>query len=656
MREFFEFQPRPEVFTAIVESFDKRVASRTKMPSSQQDKTCNHITALPATSGLGKSTILAHLAESPEYESYLSRRQRHAHESVRVSAERPVVSVLSFNSSMGYSRTEGNTLGLRIVYGALRHLSPNFLSWTEFLSHFAHHQSMSGLQAVQLLREVFGADRLLLLGIDELAKASVISNDALNHTVQEIMFELGRILNEDGRTDVLVTALSPMYAHSLITGSNRPIHYIPLPLLSHGELHRQFHSKVSEKIAEITALVQDKFQKNLLSSIDALTSGHPRMLEFLVTFMESNSGMKDIVKNTVGVPVTTLELLRGIALDARVTPLVCSFASEPTNSEERELILSVEPRNAKDDVLLRSMLEEGRCFIHDQVGSASSLLFRVTNTLSVFFRMLNTIDKTSEQELGPLSRAAKSLFATTKKYNKKVRGQLISMLPQISDVWECCRGMALVSTVHSILSKSDVVLASRVFGLKDCSKLHIPLWLQNDLQVQVVDSTARMGWVNNTLFLAPKCTSGFDILLCAKGVNGEKQYIYEESKIELSHVQDTIERVVARKLLLVVEHHLHICEVDKGAKLSKKQAVLQNVCFVLSVYGCEGPLKQATVLIHLEEARSNIASEPFVDIARYVVEKLWDRVAFLGTGEMELCMPPIVMPVARLVQTVGETV
>ena len=60
----------------------------------------------------------------------------------------------------------------------------------------------------------------MLIIVDELSKAGKYDATAIK--------ELGEILSNDDRTDILVSSLSPVYIDTLLTGSQRRISHIPL--------------------------------------------------------------------------------------------------------------------------------------------------------------------------------------------------------------------------------------------------------------------------------------------------------------------------------------------------------------------------------------------------------------------------------------------
>ena len=113
---------------------------------------------------------------------------------------------------------------LRIIYGAIRAMGLDNISWDDFLKRFENYKLDDiGITAISLLKETFGADRRILILVDELSKAT---DD------KTVMKTIGEIIDKYNECDVVVSSLSPTYIEVLLTGSQRPINYgILQPLL-----------------------------------------------------------------------------------------------------------------------------------------------------------------------------------------------------------------------------------------------------------------------------------------------------------------------------------------------------------------------------------------------------------------------------------------
>lgn len=166
----------------------------------ESDKTLNPLVAATNCPGKGKSAFLVHFPESADYLKYVKEYFGDA---------KPIVSVITFNNGMSSNSKGTGQLGLRVLYSAARGLGPAG-DWRSFLRMFSAYGNLDLQTSIAILRRVLG-DRPVLILIDELSKAG---SDA---TQNAIVSSIGSVLDEDGRTDIVVSALSPEYIENLIT-------------------------------------------------------------------------------------------------------------------------------------------------------------------------------------------------------------------------------------------------------------------------------------------------------------------------------------------------------------------------------------------------------------------------------------------------------
>ena len=109
------------------------------------------------------------------------------------------------------SGSEGTTVldvalnGLRILFGAAKAMIEKRRKFCEELSTYS---TVTGLEAVELLQDVFRSfDRMIVL-VDELSAAG-------SGKAEDVSSEIGRILDEKGNIDILVSSLSPQYIADL---------------------------------------------------------------------------------------------------------------------------------------------------------------------------------------------------------------------------------------------------------------------------------------------------------------------------------------------------------------------------------------------------------------------------------------------------------
>ena len=416
--EEFEFKARPEVAFNTIESFRDRQDNRLSnviSGTASADKIANPLVVFSSQKGSGKTTNLAHLVESVEYAQYVKDRQHTGRKELQVSQQHPLVCLLAFNSAMGYKKKEGNTLGLRIVFGALRSAGHNFtMSWSEFYEMFQNLQEFSGIKAVQLIRHFFGEKRLMLIGVDELAKIKNANPHGGAAIISEIAHTLGSILDQDGCTDVVMTALTPAFAEKLVTGSNRPIRYVPITLLNNRELSEEFKPYAQKLVEQVKNELRkygkselNSFIERILRSFYLLASGHPRTIEFLINALRKNSVFAEVQPLLGNRKFSAYQLLKELS----GLPQFMEFSETPSSDVQREIVLSMVARDSTKDTIFRMMLEENECFLHKQVGDSSSTRFIPTTSLATFFRIITSIynDIQRKAQVGPLSLAVHKL-------------------------------------------------------------------------------------------------------------------------------------------------------------------------------------------------------------------------------------------------------
>jgi hypothetical protein len=228
---------------------------------------------------------MAHLPFSKEYLDYASFRKELPSTKLNVSNVKPIVSLISFGGAMR-CRDKDFALGLRIIFGALRSFGCK-LGWAEFFDRFkGFNNALDISDAVELLRDVCGAKRLFLVDVDEIVKIlrdSVVTDSAVK--VKTLVVQLGKLLGQDVRTDVLVSSLTAEFIANLVTPtSNRTIEYICVPPTNNGELDRVFKDMGATLLKDVRRKATcslDEFSCRIISSIHLLAAGHPRTLQLL---------------------------------------------------------------------------------------------------------------------------------------------------------------------------------------------------------------------------------------------------------------------------------------------------------------------------------------------------------------------------------------
>ena len=176
------------------------------------------------------------------------------------------------------------------------------MRWEDFSKRFIECENISGRNAVEIIRRIFGEDRLMLIEVDEVMKSRDYD--------QTVITQLGEILDWDGRTDVLVTSLSPAYIRTLVTQtSQRSLNYIPLRPLPVDQLGMAQYTPLAEQLIRrveageddgiervdssavagesSSVLPVDLFCKRMLLSAPIIASGHGRTVEKLLYMIET---------------------------------------------------------------------------------------------------------------------------------------------------------------------------------------------------------------------------------------------------------------------------------------------------------------------------------------------------------------------------------
>lgn len=675
VQEHLQYVPRDHTAETVVKLFEKRQKERSSEPATSMDKSNNPFIALPGLPGLGKSTFLAHFFYSAQVKRYIE---------VWGQSKTPIISLISFNSAMGCgSLINCVALGLRIVFGALQASCGWMETWIDFSRRHAHLKDMTAVEAVQLLRYTFGHDRRIFLGVDEISKVEEIKDPNMDAKYAIALFCM--ILDWDGNTDVVVSSRTPAYIKERVagSGSERDIEYVPIVPLRGQALDANFRDSGELLVTQVNASVGvycSNFTinppiENILRKLHLLSSGHPSTVEILKKAVTKRKVL-GLIEHSLKVfpapePLALMRMLSTLS-EFRL------HSKLPRSEEEREYILSVQPRSIHDDSTLRMMLEKGKCTIFEQISYATRQC-RITTTLASFFRMVENIKNVNPQKLGPLSRAARTLFAADDN--------------TMSNVWERAHGLSIVSRIHSRRKryKSVQLPMFRVLGV-DSELFGRFIVVDEDLEVKVInreDDLRQLQWTRNTLLVPPNRQPGFDLAVCLNGTKQEKIWVYVQVKVAPSTKNISTAQILGGTLKKTLVGHVQRAQ-QKFATLADipleaQLEALKDVYFVLSRYGCEleGSMaelrdivvpylqkereadqqKLATLLLD-ETLSANVKMKREArlreralesDLVLAFIESHWDsHVAFQGTQEMEDTMVPVVLPLAHLVHASDE--
>jgi hypothetical protein len=343
-----------------------------------------------------------------------------------------------------------------------------------------------------------------------------------------------------------------------------------------------------------------------------------------------------------------------------------------------EIILSVKPYDMIRHPVARSMMEgvgtspvQPRCFIYERAKLLDTTAYRVTTTLAMFVKMLDTIMAAMDpSELGPLSRAARILFAIERD------GDI-----EWSEWWERACAMMVVSRVHDMLQeKYHSEFIHNIFGVTD-ENFDYEVKLRSDLTVSIGKTNGDRMWVpdrvSNQLSVAPPKHPGFDISFCFDGIDGRPVWVFVDVKVNTPTKETrTIESIYARNLLLTMIQYIDIANLT-SLKLHEKKVAIKDMYYVLSIYGKELNAQdkrqlQSEVVTYVEQNLTNpevknmlasckikiMPNAAITEAKKLLLEYVntcWDtNVAFQGTQDLEANMVPVLIPIAHLAQATVE--
>lgn len=618
MVEELTYKPRFELHNQIVNVFRRRRDSRVLHGKGATDKNDNPFIALPATAGSGKSTELVHFPASAAYQEFCDHPDEfHA----------PIVSLLTFNSGM-----EGGpiSIGLRILFGALACM--NLLlnqTWDEFCSQpAACDKHITAVDAVNMLRRVLGQDRRVLVCVDELSKAAN-GEDAV------VMIDLGSLLTRVAVCDVLVTALSPQYVTELVSGSHRPIKYLPIQPLEgdvdecRDAVKHFLNRKMKGKNVEI-----GDYKRRILRSAYLLASGHPRTLEYLA---------KELLQGDKKSERMFRALWNKNTDAAQFIKLVCGltcfelYTNVPTDATELDFVLSISAHNPQNSPMFRKSIERNLVKIYEGIGNS----FRVTTSLAAFFSAVEVaqpIAPGSDLVQIPTSRAIallthfKTLFET--------EGL------ELNGLWERSRALAVVVNGLHIRRK---------FGVLYDSGLSAELFTTLN-EVRLISNTEDfVPYVNGVLFVGRKEQKGFDLALCGTDASGLPAMLYEEVKLDLG--ASPFPLIVAKKIRLTLSDHFQHrhsgCNVEESDEFRRIAIVFSRFVDESTelMESLEAPDTVVGLMETEEQKESDIDKKQEWQRARRYALQVWgENVGFLGKAQLVDSMVPATLPFAELVR------
>lgn len=427
--QYFDYLPRSQESSNIVRLMMKRQLNRRGLGlvdenqlksilagpevSYAGEKVINPLIAVPGCPGIGKSSFLANFPHCDEFKHY-----------VRELCDNELGVIVSPVTYVGDMDGDFDVTGLRFLFGtacSMSGLATN--SWNTFVTHFDNYRTLNVVDAVKVLKNVYGMSRRVLLLVDEIRLADMVPHG--NTTTNKMMQQLGPILSFNGTCDVIVSALSLEYALSLATSSSRQVEYCIISPLWDSAIGSAecdiWTGKVIKKLKEFDNMNKNEFIYRLLRSMYLLASGHPRMLQHLAKNLET----KDVHYANI------LSKLRNNK--TQVSGLLIDLAAEMESSSSLSVIsfnrvqcfdalhcaLSTNYLTAsgKDEGFIREQIEDGRILIVSACSDHDKVNYFPVIRLGAFIKMVSTISKekansayNSTDKNYPNVKAAISLF------------------------------------------------------------------------------------------------------------------------------------------------------------------------------------------------------------------------------------------------------
>lgn len=474
------------------------------------------------------------------------------------------------------SKALSPTFGLRILFGAAMTMkSPScvqipkedyMLIWARFTFKLRDHIGLSASSAIQVLKDVYGINRRILVLVDELSKASNIFKNADENMITEI----GLVLDGFQNVDVIISSLSPQYVRALLTGSQRPINYILLGSSLDRRLGQKecqkWVDKILHKVCESDQYV-DEFAIRFLKSIDLLMSGHPRSLECLVyQFQNSNidKSWRNLVlalnesssHNIVSLPVVMEAVMKDLmSVNSAVHQVIEPQFSSDHNFAHQILkeVLQFQVSNSEN---FRFLVENGSLLLLPE--SKFTVEYRPTISLLAFLKLIQNIE--DRDKIDPAVSASIILFQGLLKESTLTIGQLYE------------RAVALTIVCYSHASESISLSVSSLFGCTHKIVRNIQYSTIPKLSVRVAISIddfiiPQGGPQTNELVVAFERCPGFDSVVTLK----ETKYsptctFYLEQRV--ASVKNENEMRVSKIMNILQFHYWRTYQLTRGAQLT----------------------------------------------------------------------------------------
>ena len=361
-----------------------------------------------------------------------------------------IYTYIAYDSGMSRGFAEP---GLRVLYGAVSVMNPLIssnttslismpvLSWRHFRDTLEAYKELSLVDAIDTLRALYGADRRVLVMVDEVSKARPEGADFV------ILTEIGELLDEYESVDVLVSSLSPQYLKILLTRSNRLINYVTMSALLNSGLGQVECTEWARNMTQdVKGQKYKEFTFNILKSVYLLASGHPRSIVCMIdSFIDKKvwNNLSNMLKSKVQGSVILGEVIRACDEIAENQYAMGTYTIQDT----LEFVLKSTVPIAKQ---LQELSELGIVFATSADGGKCGM--RLGQFLSGINLVINDPEHAliSSSPSFPLLRAAATLFAQSLTLSTMDTGSgSRGMSLDVSDLWENSVALTIVSKAYA---------------------------------------------------------------------------------------------------------------------------------------------------------------------------------------------------------------
>jgi hypothetical protein len=507
---------------------------------------------------------------------------------------------------------------LRIIYGILKSSSAPVEKWSNFYKAFSSLNNFSAYGAVPLLHDVFGKNRLILIGVDDI---EMVEEAYGENVVKYVTSQLGSVLDSDIYTDMLLATHHPA---KIFSKAGKTITQADT---NQSEVHHEFNFRNNDLKDILDILIE--IRKSFEVYIRLNPSYADECFLFSVSLLTANNF------NCTDYDILQLQL--ALSPSEIMSPL-----EDPV---EQEIMLSDRLINFNDpsEYMPRFMLEgvnsaKPRCFVFEATKDSR---YRITTTMSMFAKMITAIASTNSTQLDVLTRTAQKLF------------DIHPDTFQWTEWWKRSYGMMMVAKAQKLLLANETSITD-LCGVID-NKFVCNVKLTEGLTVAIANSTDDIEWSPNMIMITPHNHIGFDLATSLVGLEQQEVWVFTKVEVQMPYEDTNISHICGDNLFATLVNYAHRNSISTAFSCDEKADSLKHLYFVLSIYGNKLEMDKKTlkteVVNYLSSKYTTKDSETNLKMVLSFIENFWDtNMALQGTKEIEANMVPVLLPMAKLIQ------